>query len=52
MVRPGETLTTQVEITDSLANARWCKAAVRVQSELVARIKFMLAVKQEDGGEF
>jgi len=51
MVRPEETLTTQVKITDSLANARWCKAEVRVQTELVARIKFMLAVKQEDGDE-
>jgi 3-hydroxyacyl-[acyl-carrier-protein] dehydratase len=47
MVRPGETLHTQVEITDALANARWCSAVVRVQGELVARIKFVLALAEE-----
>lgn len=47
MVRPGETLQTQVEITDTLANARWCSAVVRVQGELVARIKFVLALAEE-----
>lgn len=48
MVRPGETLTTEIRITDSLANARWCKGVVRVESELVARIKFVLALANHE----
>ena len=44
IVRPGETLTTEVTITESLANARFGKAKVRCDGATVASLNFALAV--------
>lgn len=44
IVRPGETLTTEVTLTESLANARFGKARVRCEGATVAILSFALAV--------
>ena len=47
MVRPGQTLTTRVELTDSLANARYLTAKVTSEEGLVTRLRCVLAVAEE-----
>lgn len=49
-VRPGETLTTRAEITESAANARWCRAKVGCGGDTVARLAFTLAVARPEEG--
>jgi len=44
IVKPGETLRTEVTITDSLSNARFGKAKVRCEGKTVATLNFALAV--------
>jgi 3-hydroxyacyl-[acyl-carrier-protein] dehydratase len=44
MVKPGETLRTEVTITESLSNARFGKAKVRCGDKTVATLNFALAV--------
>jgi 3-hydroxyacyl-[acyl-carrier-protein] dehydratase len=44
IVKPGETLTTEVTLTESLANARFGKARVRCDGATVATLHFALAV--------
>ena len=47
IVRPGDTLTTAVTLEDSLSNARFCSAVVRCGGQVVARLKFTLALAAE-----
>lgn len=48
MVKPGETLVTEVTLNDRLANARFCQAIVRSEGKVVARLKFALALAPEE----
>jgi len=47
IVHPGTLLSTRVELTDQLANARYVKALVRAGDQTVARLKFVLALAAE-----
>ncbi|MDA1265626.1 MAG: beta-hydroxyacyl-ACP dehydratase [Planctomycetota bacterium] len=47
LVRPGDVLATTVTLEDSLANARFCAAVVRCEGQVVARLKFTLALAAE-----
>ncbi|HPF13897.1 MAG: beta-hydroxyacyl-ACP dehydratase [Planctomycetes bacterium] len=47
MVRPGMTLTTRVEQTERLANARYLQAKVHCEGALVARLQCVLAVAED-----
>ncbi|MFT7677371.1 MAG: 3-hydroxyacyl-[acyl-carrier-protein] dehydratase [Planctomycetota bacterium] len=47
LVRPGDTLTTEVELIERVANARVCKAVVRSDAGVVARLQFVLALVSE-----
>ena len=49
MVRPGTTLTTTVEMTERLANARYISAKTTSPEGLVARLKCVLAVADNSG---
>jgi len=44
VVRPGETLRAEVELTERVSTARYCKARVTSDGRLVARLAFTLAV--------
>ena len=44
MVRPGDTLATTVKLEEQLSTARFCSAVVRCEGEVVARLKFTLAL--------
>lgn len=46
MVRPGETLTARLSLTDSLGPARYVRADVRCDGELVLRIRFVVALTE------
>lgn len=46
MVAPDTTLTTRVELTDRLANARYLKASVRSEDGQVARLRCALALAE------
>ncbi len=46
MVRPGMSLTTKVELTERLANARYMRAKVTSEEGLVARLSCVLAVAE------
>jgi 3-hydroxyacyl-[acyl-carrier-protein] dehydratase len=48
VVQPGETLRAEVELEDSLANARYMRARVTSAGELVLRVKFVVALSQHD----
>ncbi len=48
MVRPDDTLTSEVELTDSLANARFFTAKVTCEGVMVARIKCTLALAPKE----
>lgn len=48
LVRPGDTITTEVELIERVANARVCKAVVRSDKGVVARLQFVLALVSED----
>jgi 3-hydroxyacyl-[acyl-carrier-protein] dehydratase len=43
MVRPGETLEMEVELTDSLANASYMKGTTRVSGKVVLVLEFAVA---------
>ncbi len=47
LVRPGQTLHTKVQQTESLANARWFIAKVTIPEGKVARLQFVLALAEE-----
>lgn len=47
MVRPGETLTIEVEITERLANAYFLKAKVSVAGQVAARIEFACTATEQ-----
>ncbi len=50
VVRPGETLRAEVELAQTLANARWCKAHVRSSGASVLRIGFVVALADVRAG--
>lgn len=54
IVRPGETLRIEVELTDRLSNARYVSAKVTSKGKVVVRLKCVLAVatppESEAGG--
>lgn len=43
VVRPGETLRAEVEVTERLGPARYCKAVVTCAGETVVRLRFTVA---------
>lgn len=46
MVRPGETLTARLELTEKLGPARYMRGQVRCGEELVLRISFVVALTE------
>ena len=49
IVAPGETLTANVELDEQLKNACYFSAKLRTKEGLVARLKFVLALVDEEG---
>ena len=49
LVRPGETLTLEVEITERLANAYFLKGKVTVDGQTSARLEFACAATAQPG---
>lgn len=47
MVRPGDTLTMEVELTESIANASYMKGTTRVDGKVVLVIEFAVASIKE-----
>lgn len=46
MVRPGETLTARLELTERLGPARYMRGQVRCGDELVLRLSFVVALTE------
>ena len=46
MVRPGETITARLELTEKLGPARYMRGQVRCGDELVLRIAFVVALTE------
>jgi 3-hydroxyacyl-[acyl-carrier-protein] dehydratase len=51
MVRPGETLTIEVELTERLANAWFLKGKASVEGQTAARVEFACAAAAQPAGE-
>lgn len=49
MVRPGETLTLEVEITERLANAYFLKGKATVDGQVSARVEFACTATEQPG---
>ncbi|MCB9904867.1 MAG: beta-hydroxyacyl-ACP dehydratase [Planctomycetes bacterium] len=49
MVRPGETLTARLELTEKLGPARYMRGQVRCGDELVLRLSFVVALTEVQG---
>ncbi len=51
IVRPGETITAEVDLVERIGPARYMRAKVRVGTELVLRIRFVVALATVDKNE-